>query len=251
MLKKVVLLIVLLTFYGIVILFSCKKHDNNSGLNYGKIFLTISHRINSQPIMFDTAMYMNQATNVYGIEKLQYYISNIRMYKGSKLCVNTDDVFYIDARTDTHKSISLKQSSGFETGTYDSITFIIGLDSSKNISNGLTQTLENINMAWPDVMGGGYHFLKLEGHWKYSGSTQGYALHLGQNGFQAYVTVPCSLTIPAKGDASLNVTMNVNEWFANPYTYDFSTDGVFTMGDTVLMKKIAANGHDVFYQSQY
>ena len=37
-------------------------------------------------------------------------------------------------------------------------------------------------MAWPDVMGGGYHFLKLEGHYKKDSLLAGYAMHIGQNG---------------------------------------------------------------------
>ena len=43
------------------------------------------------------------------------------------------------------------------------------------------------------------------------------------------------------------MTMNVNEWFKNPNIYNFNTDGVFTMGDTILMKKLLQNGADVFY----
>ena len=102
-------------------------------------------------------------------------------------------------------------------------------------------------MAWPDVMGGGYHFLKLEGHYKKDSLLAGYAMHIGQNGFRVSVGLHCNLILPQNGDADFNMTMNVNEWFKNPNIYNFNTDGVFTMGDTILMKKLLQNGADVFY----
>jgi hypothetical protein len=46
----------------------------------------------------------------------------------------------------------------------------------------LSTTLDNLNMAWPTAMGGGYHFLKMEGHYLDSLNTnQGYAIHIGKN----------------------------------------------------------------------
>ena len=37
-------------------------------------------------------------------------------------------------------------------------------------------------MAWPTAMGGGYHFMKVEGHYLDTSNTiQGFAIHLGKN----------------------------------------------------------------------
>ncbi len=226
----------------------CKKHGNNTApLNIGKVAIKIAYKVDVSPLIFDTIKYYNAADNDFSVEKLQYYISKIRLYKAGKVCYSGNDAIYCDARRDGISAFSFTPPQGLEPGTYDSITFYIGIDSAQNITNGLPQTLDNIGMGWPDAMGGGYHFLKLEGHWNNNGAISGYAIHIGQNGFQVHATVPYLFTVPATGDVNLNITMNVNEWFRNPSVYDLKLDGVFTMGDTLLMKKLCTNGTDVFY----
>ncbi len=238
----------ILSVLSLILIFSCKKKDNPVGTNYGKVNIKISYRVDTKPLAFDTMIYVNQAGNSYAIERLQYYLSKFRFYKAGKLCYTTNDVVFFDARKDTTASFSINFTQGIESGKYDSITFYIGLDTPYNTSNSLPATLENIGMGWPDVMGGGYHFIKLEGHWNDNGVLSGFAAHIGQNGYQAHVSVPYSYTVPINGNTDLSLAMNINEWFRGPYTYHFKTDGSFTMGDTILMKKLATNGADVFYK---
>jgi hypothetical protein len=227
---------------------SCSMHHSNDTVNAScRINLSIAHKVDGRALVFDSITFFNEASNEFSIERLQYYLGSFKLYKGGKLCYSGSDICYVDARNNNPAQLQIIPAKGLEIGTYDSITFCIGPSPAQNISNSLPSTMENIAMGWPDEMDGGYHFLKLEGHWLDNGTVEGYAMHLGQNGFQVHVSVPVTVTVQSTGDISLGLTMNINEWFRNPDVYDLSTDGVFTMGDTTLMRKLAANGTDVFY----
>lgn len=93
-------------------------------------------------------------------------------------------------------------------------------------------------------MGGGYHFMKLEGRFLDSGSSSGYAVHLGRNASLVKVEIPASFEI-RQGIHEIVLTMDINEWFTDPAVYSLVMDGSYTMNSQLLMKKISANGHDV------
>lgn len=102
-------------------------------------------------------------------------------------------------------------------------------------------------MAWPDAMGGGYHFMKMEGYFldKSGLNKNGYAMHLGNNFnlIKVDINIPISITGETQNKT---LTMNINEWYKNPSFYDFEIDGNYSMGVPNAMSKLAQNGKDVF-----
>lgn len=240
---KVILLV--LCFYTIV---GCSHRDISYSpaiSSYGGLSIIINHSVNNQLLLWDSIKYHNEAGNVYSISKLQYYISNIRLYKNNNIVQQNDSAYYIDAK---HQYSSVMLIPTLLAGVYDSVALTIGLLPFQNISYGLPTTIENTNMGWPDAMGGGYHFLKLEGHWKDAAVVNGFALHVGKSGFHCEAGFACNLDVRANQITNLNIMMNINEWFRKPAEYDFSSDGVYSMGNEVLMRKIIVNGQDVFSQ---
>ena len=230
-----------LTFAG------CHKNNSSPGtVTSGKIDVRINYKVGTNALIFDSLVFSNEAGNQYSIEKLQYYLSDFCFYKDHQLKFTSSEVFYCDARKDTISAIELTSLTGMPVGTYDSISFYIGVDPALNISNGLPSTMENIDMGWPDAMGGGYHFLKIEGHWKDSLAISGYDMHLGSNNYQVKTGIKFDMVINPVADVTLKLVMDVNEWFRKPYTYNFHTDGAYSMGNTTLMQKLEDNGVDVF-----
>lgn len=204
--------------------------------------LLISYKVDNVPLIFDSILYHNLAGNNYGVTRLEYYISNITFHSTSVKDFTLDKFFYIDARTSSTNSISIDP---IPYGEYNSITLNIGIDSANNKTNSLANTSENINMAWPSSMGGGYHFMKLEGYYDNPPSTLGFTMHLGQN----TSLVTCFINKPFLINSStseIKLSMNLNEFFRSPITYDFELDGNFIMGNEQAMGKIAANGNNVF-----
>lgn len=237
--------LLLLLLFACLFQIGCRR-SATTAINHGNIIVTVYHQVDGAQLIADTAIYTNAAQNKYSVEKLEYYLSDFKIYRNSKLCYSGNEAILINALSGSDISFDIILASGLPAGTYDSVSFYIGLDSVLNIPYGLPQTLDNLDMSWPDAMGGGYHFLKLEGHYINNGALAGYAMHLGQDGFQVSAGTHCNIHILPSGDAELKMTMNVNEWFRNPAVYDFNTDGVFSMGNATLMRKLALNGADVF-----
>jgi hypothetical protein len=223
---------------------SCKNDKYNSEPSgYGDFKININYNIDGKPLAFDTIMYTNDAGNNYSVTRLQYYISGLKFYKDGELKYSTNDIFYIDAKVNSTNTISIKNIPSY---AYDYVTFYIGIDNASNIHGNIPSTAENVAMEWPDMMGGGYHFIKLEGHYKENNQNIGFAMHLGNKDMQPTCAVYKTVYAAANRTSGFNLNMNINEWFRNPYTYNFSTDGVYTMGNMMLMNKIKSNGNDVF-----
>jgi hypothetical protein len=221
----------------IIMLSSCKKEE--ATLTKDRISIQLQHQVDGQALIFDSLLYINNAGEKFGIEKLQYYLSNFRFYEKGALLTTIDTIIYVDARTG-----NLFTFNNTLFHAIDSVGCNIGLDSLHNIHGILPATPANISMEWPDVMGGGYHFIKLEGHWKDGSQTSGFAIHLGTNPFLVAAGKLVNFSL-RPGNNELKITMNVAEWLKHPHSYSFNNDGVYTMGDTVLMRKLKENGSDV------
>ena len=91
----------------------------------------------------------------------------------------------------------------------------------------------------------GIIFLKLEGHWKDTGSISGYAIHLGTNACLVKGGYKASGHTRQGVENVIGLSMDINEWLEAPHTYSFKLDGVYTMGDAILMQRISENGRDV------
>ncbi len=224
---------------------ACKK-DSGPGTNSGKMSFTIKHTASGSPLQFDTLMYTNASGNRYRVERLQYYISDIVLYKGGEKKYAFSDIFYLDARYDSTRTFSFTPPNGVLAGTYDSLCFLVGLDTAANKSYQLPSSLDNLNMGWPDAMGGGYHFFKLEGHWMNGSSLESFALHVGENQFLVHSSVKSSFTIDASGTMAMSLTMDVNKWFDGDAPYNLSTDPTFSMADSAARLKLVKNGAKVF-----
>jgi hypothetical protein len=235
----------LILLFAVLILNSCRKDGADISSPPGNtVTFRLSHYVDGFPLVFDKILYTNTAGNEYSIEKLQYYLSGFKFYKSGRCCYSFNDVFYIDARNKSTSSVALVFPNT-AIGIYDSVACFIGIAPGQNISNSLPATYENTTMGWPDEMGGGYHFFKMEGRWVDSTGFPGYAIHLGRNGFQVQSGFRCSIDVGAAKQQQVEVNMNLNEWFRTPTTYSFPIEGVYTMGNDVLMRKIAENGADV------
>ena len=190
-------------------------------------------------MIFDTVFYTTKSYDTLSIKRLQYYISDIKITGDYTAFI--DSTFFIDPK----KNKNTFTVQGISFGRIFSIEFLIGIRSAKNYTGALPNTTENINMAWPDAMGGGYHFLKMEGHYKKESVLQGYAFHIGTSIIQIPVQIPCSIRLD-NFDKTINLEMKLEEWFTNPYTYNLSDKNTSTMGSDSLMNILAQNAQTVF-----
>lgn len=220
---------------------SCKKDHDPVEAQTAHLQFFIGHRSDSLPLRFDTVFYRNAAGEDFSVSRLEYYISNVRLI-GDQVVFESREVHYMNARNYAGGGFPVK---GVPKGHYTRLEFLLGVDSQRNIPDGLPATVENNAMFWPVPMGGGYHFMKLEGHFKDTAGVSGYAVHLGRNGNTVAISIPCTFDISGPAHRMV-LTMNINQWFQDPLVYSFIRDGKYTMSSMPLMQKIAGNGQDIF-----
>lgn len=251
-----------LSFLMITLLFSCKEDEKDTG----KLSLNFKELVDGEALKIDSVTYLNEAHNFYTVSEIQYFISNIRIHyhDGSTYTVTDNDgIHYTD--TDISESHLWTLADDVPVGTIDSITFTFGLDEETN-KTGLFPNPPESNMFWPDELGGGYHYMKLNGKWRNIGDTlQPFNFHLGigqtydttgaitgfvQNYFNVSVYQPVSssyiMQIKPGETTYLALKMNVESWFKTPHTWDFNYWGGMIMQNEEAMKTACENGYDVF-----
>jgi len=244
---KLVIKAVFVFFIITVMLIACKKEKALAPATPQSIHLkfVFSHTIDGAPVVLDTIKYLNKAGNLYSIINLKYFICNIVLHKGSDSII-IDDAHYVDIRDNA--TLTYSPSQLIANGSYDHISFIFGSDASKNKTNNFVNPPES-NMEWPVPMGGGYHYMQLEGKFDSATVVKNYNVHTGAlSGIPYYIPVHLSQsTFTANGtDLTVNLAMNINKWFENPNTYNFNIYGDSMMGNDTAQKVLQQNGADVF-----
>ncbi|MDZ4759033.1 MAG: MbnP family protein [Bacteroidota bacterium] len=224
----------------IVFAFSCKKNPIVIEPN-PKFTISLNHVVETSHLSLYKDWYTNQAGNKYRVRHLRYFISNIVLKRNTGNNVFLPVHWLVDVESELSTVRTWLQNV---EGNYNGISFFIGVDSASNVTDALGSNLEVQNMAWPDMMGGGYHFLQFEGDYV-SKDTVGFAMHLGRNSQLVKIDINKDFSV-LKNGTNLKLTMDLSEWFKNPYTYNFDTDGNYIMGIDSLMQKISKNGNDVF-----
>ncbi len=237
---------------------SCKRDDDDDE-TFGKIQLTFSHTVDGQDIEYNILKYTNDAGNQYMITDFQYFISDVILYKSDGQQQMIDDqrsIFYVDSQISS--TFSWDVSDPLPIGQYDSLSFVFGINEAKNVS-GLFVNPPEVNMFWPDILGGGYHYFKLNGKWIDTTAMETpFNFHTGigreitatdtifhHTSFR--ITLPASaFTISADMTTSIGIQMNVESWFKTPHTWDWNVVGGSMMVDWQAMQRGMENGFDVF-----
>jgi hypothetical protein len=245
---------------------ACKKSNNtNPVIPSGTVIFSIDHQMNGQLLRENELLYTNAAGNEYLITEVKYFISDITFYRndGSKKIIGDwKDIFYVDENIP--ETMTIQFLDKIPTGKYDSINFIFGITEAKNESFMFVNPPE-VNMFWPEVLGGGYHYMMINGKWKdLTGSIMPFDFHLGigqlykgndynvdsiyafvQNYFEA--SLPgSSFTMADKDTTTFRLTMNIENWFENPHVFDFNQWGGAIMQNQQAMQMVKENGWDVF-----
>jgi hypothetical protein len=180
--------------------------------------------------------YTNTAGEKYNIQTLKYIISNIVLHNGDSNTILIKDIHFVDLSDE----LTLQFETGdLSNGNYTNISFNMGLESSMNVSNAYLNETWHATMAWPDMMGGGYHYMKLEG--SYNNDSTFYNTHTGSTGGMDYsfnVDIPISLnTEDELGNISLDINMEINNWYNIPNIYNFSGSIMGDMSKQILLKQ--------------
>jgi hypothetical protein len=226
---------------GLTTLSSCTKESANVALNF-------HHQVDGENLELYAMDYENDYGNVYNVQLLRYIVSNIELIDEKGSSYELDDFHYVDI--ETNSSLNLGEKVNIPAGNYRSIQFILGLEEEMNISNSHVAEPVHGAMAWPDQMGGGYHYMRIEGAYIASDQTQHFYLtHTGATaGLARHInySLPINLNACEEQEYQINLNMNINEWYANPNTYNFEEYDSGIMGNPEAQQLIHDNGHNVF-----
>ncbi|MBS4055704.1 MAG: hypothetical protein KGZ82_00135 [Bacteroidales bacterium] len=158
---------------------ACNDNQKESPAT-GSITIHIRHTVDGNPLITDSLMYTNEAGNHYLINEIQWFISDISLVAddGSNIALDADNsAYYVD--TDIPESMRIQAWMPVPAGHYKGIAFTFGLDEANNISNRFVNPPESF-MFWPEYLGGGYHYMKLNGKWiNEDGLKAPFNFHLG------------------------------------------------------------------------
>jgi len=260
MMKADILLKILLITL-IVSCASCTEPSPEPDQPFGKIAFRFHHYCDGLELEYDVRKYTNAAGNEYMVNEIQYFISDVYLNRtGNDYLIGAwKDIHYVDS--DIESSQEWIVYDDLTTQYYTGIRFTFGISESKNYSLMFTDPPESL-MFWPEYLGGGYHYMKLNGKWlDTNGLERPYNFHLGigqeydavsgditgfiQNYFE--VEVPASSFVIYPGETTyIDLVMHVDRWFANPHTYDHNYWGGDIMQKQEAMKVGCENGQDVF-----
>ena len=241
---RTLLILVVITGIG-----SCKKDPEPvvpSQETTGSVTLHFQNRVGDSVLVLDTKYYVNANDDTFNISRFDYYISNIKLIK-EDLTVFAESESYHLLKANTPGSLDIVLSN-VPLGTYTGLQFMIGVDSTRNVSGAQTGALDPSNgMFW--TWSSGYIMAKMEGT---TNSGNDLEFHIG--GFKGINSVLKTVTpsfnsaiatVSASGSPQIYLNADVAEWFTTPVNIDFSnTHSISTSGANA--KIISDNYADMF-----
>ena len=249
-------ILILLFAFCTLILASCQKPNNDFS---GNINLNFEIQVDGVDLVPHSLIYHNAAGNTYQVDEVKFFLSQIEFLSesGDKQLVKLDNnAHYYDSDIPASHLLEINE---MKLGKYDSISFIFGLLPEQNLTGFFVNPPEN-NMAWPDALGGGYHYMQINGKWlNNNDSLAPFNLHTGRgqiysdnqitNFVDNYFRVALPLNdciIRDNQTAVIHLVMNVNAWFKSPNIYDFNVLGGSIMQNQNAQQMLRENGANVF-----
>ncbi|MDP4280530.1 MAG: hypothetical protein Q8867_00130 [Bacteroidota bacterium] len=261
--------LIFLLLPSFLLLSSCQKTEKPTVVYPSPDTVTIcfEHTVSGNPMITDSLIYTTSLGYHYMVNDLQYFISDLAFHytNGNEIFVtDNDSIHYTDIGIPTSLKWNIIKSH-LRTGYCDSVSFIFGLSEKKNRSKRFLNPPER-DMFWPEFLGGGYHYMKL--NLKYKSDTMmmlmPFMFHMGigqiYNGtstnadsITGYVQNYFKVRLPLSGfkfeegkKKTLTIRMNIEKWFDGTETFDFSKYAMGIMQNEEGMSKAARNGENVF-----
>ena len=241
-------------FIAVFMLFSCET-DNDSVISQVNTIFNFSHNWDGTLVTnsnFNTIKYTNANGEQLSIEKLRYLISKITFTRSSGENLILNGYNLVDVTN--NKNLSFTPVNTIPSGNYSNVKFTFGFDNDDNYGGNYTD-LNSVSWNVPEILGGGYHYMQLEGKFIDDTTTEtGYAYHAiravdNSGGTQAFQDTFFEVNLGAvniTNNTTFNIEMNIAEWFKNPNTWDLNVLNNMLMPNFDAQVSIFENGQNVF-----
>jgi hypothetical protein len=213
--------------FAATVFLGCDRDDPEPDTVFGNVTFKLDNMVGAEDLAIGTGNYTNAHGDAFTVSLFNYYISNVKLKRADGTFFVEPNSYHLikeaDAATTTFKLSEVPE------GEYSEVTFMIGVDSTRNVSGAQTGALDPANgMFWS--WNSGYIMAKVEGSSPQSTQAgQDLVFHVG--GFKgannALRTVTLSLNTRARVSESVDPTItlkaDVLSWFASPNMIDFAT----------------------------
>lgn len=247
---------------GALFFMACNDDDNDAEPEpdpKGSTLIAIDHEVDGDPLELDEIKYENAAGNIYSVFRLRYFVTDFAFHKENGDVIDGDNIHLRNVTKEDSREFKLEEN--LEAGDYEKITFTFGLDEDKNEHMRYSDNFEFQQMEWPEPMGGGYHYMQLDGnYYKEEGadSSSAFNTHTGRvmeaededtikhdNHFT--VEFEEEFSIEDGDQLEMDLVMDINEWYENPNMYDFSNyDGIMANQEAQELLRENAIQNDLF-----
>jgi hypothetical protein len=237
-----------IAFSGLLLTASCKKKDTPidnppTPPPTGSVKIIFDNVAGASDLQMNTGKYVTQFGDSLSVSLFKYYVSNIKLTASDNSAYSEPESYHL---IDEDISGSLQFTLvNIPQKNYSSITFMLGVDSTHNVSGAQSGALDPVNgMFWS--WNSGYVMAKVEG----VSSGTSIVFHVG--GFEGADKVQRTVTLHFPNTAnvtstvtpSITIKSDVLEWFKTPTTIDFASLSALAMPGPEA-KSIADNYADM------
>lgn len=238
-------LIVLITFS----VFSISFDEAKSETDDATVKIIFVNKVDNSRIVLNDSVYTNPFNEKYSISKLRYYVSNVCLKNATDSFKEINSYHLIDESKEESQSFSFNVPEG----RYNSLQFLIGVDSLHNVSGAQTDALDPANdMFW--TWNSGYVMAKMEGNSPASKVVNNkYEFHVG--GFSGQYSVLkevafnfLAATEEFKANKTYTFVINadINAWWQNLHDIKIADHPVITTPG-INAKNISDNYVNMFH----
>ena len=185
------------------------------------VSITFNNTVNGKTISSSDTNYRNAAGNLYTINLLKYYVTNMVLVDENNKEWLAKNYHLINIDEPAQNTFLL---SGIPNAKYTKMKFILGVDSSRNTSGVQDGFLDpSYGMIWD--WNTGYIFFKHEGNYKNSlNEIKPLRSHLGKDLGRGNVEVNLPMININGALSKLTIDFDLNKAYGAQNTIDFNTD---------------------------
>ncbi len=236
-----------------LLLLRCES-DSATSNTQASVTLNFTHTWDDTPVTnsdFNTIKFTNENGEQLSIERLRYLISDISFTTNNNEKLVFNGYHLIDVAN--NQNLSFNPIGTIPPKKYKNVSFTFGFNNDDNYNN--YPDLNSVSWSVPSQLGGGYHFMQLEGKFIDNTSTEsGYAYHairaVDNSGsspvFQDTFFQVNLGEITIANETNINIEMNIAEWFKTPSTWDLNALNSMLMPNFDAQVLMFENGQNVF-----
>ena len=248
MFKKAAFLVLLVLSF-----MACDKNDDDQAQQNTPVSVGFLHSFYEDEVSVssNTIQYTNGFGTSLSITRLRYLISQVSFTNQDGIKTLVKDYHLVDLSQDNSLTIN---DILLPPGAYN-LKMRFGFTEATNTSS-IYPDLNAASWNVPENLGGGYHYMQFDGKYK---DTNNLNANFNYHVIRAVDrTEPMNLkfedtsftvdlgSIEIKENASIEIKMNIAEWFKNPNTWDLNTLNSELMANFEAQKLMNANGKTVF-----